>query len=204
MTTLTITRAKTTDAEAIAGVIARAFHSLAVSEWLVPDPTERAEVLPAVMLILVEHALTYGRIEVTEDRSAAAVWMTRGTIPTPEPYDYDARLDAACGRNTARFHTLDRVFRQHHPTEPHCHLALLAVEPGRQGSGAGSALLANRHRILDEFRLNGYLEASSERARGLYLRHGYRDLGSPMRVTDGTPIWSMWRTPQLKTPDTAA
>lgn len=200
MTTLTITHAKTTDAEPIAGLIARAFHPLAVSEWLVPDPTERAEVLPAYLLILVEHALTYGRIDVTEDRTAAAVWIEHGTVPPPQPYDYHDRLDAACGRNAARFRTLDRVFRAHHPTQPHHHLALLAVEPGHQGNGAGTALLAHRHRLLDEFGHRAYLEASSERARALYQRHGYRDLGTPMRVSDGTPLWPMLRLPALISP----
>lgn len=200
MTTLTITRAKAVDAAPIAALIGRAFHPLAVSLWLVPDAVERSEVLPAYMLILVEHALTYGRIEVIEDRTAAAVWIPRGTVPPPEPYDYDDRVDAACGRHAARFRTLDRVLRAHHPTEPHEHLALLAVEPGRQGNGAGSALLAHRHQILDEFGARAYLEASSERSRALYLRHGYRDLGTPMRVSDGTPLWPMLRLPSLTAP----
>jgi hypothetical protein len=41
-----------------------------------------------------------------------------------------------------------------------------------------------------------YLEASSPRARDLYLRHGYTlRPDAPFRLPGGPPLWGMWREP---------
>ena len=90
---------------------------------------------------------------------------------------------------------LDALFDQHHPTDPHHHLAFLAVHPDQQGQGLGSALLADYHARLDQRGVAAYLEASCERNRDLYLRHGYRPMGEPFRLPDGPPMWPMWRPP---------
>jgi len=40
-----------------------------------------------------------------------------------------------------------------------------------------------------------YLEASTERNRGLYLRHGFADRGGLRLPGDGPRMWPMWREP---------
>jgi GNAT superfamily N-acetyltransferase len=79
----------------------------------------------------------------------------------------------------------------------HQYLAILAVRPGCQGRGIGTALLNARHRDLDRDGVPAYLEASSPRARDLYLRHGYTlRPGGPFRLPEGgPPMWPMWREP---------
>lgn len=47
-----------------AAVIGASFHDLDSCLWLVPDPEERREVLPAYLRMLTEHALTYGHLDV--------------------------------------------------------------------------------------------------------------------------------------------
>lgn len=190
-----IVRAGTEDAARVAALIGAAFHPLAVARWLVSDPVRRAEVLPANFQIFVDHALAHGEIHVTADRSAAAVWFPRDGAPLPPPERYDERLRAACGETTDRFQVLDELFDRHHPEEPHHHLAFLAVRPDHQGRGLGSALLADHHARLDQRRVAAYLEASCERSRDLYLRHGYQVVGEPFRLPDGPPMWPMWRPP---------
>ncbi|MEV6524697.1 GNAT family N-acetyltransferase [Longispora sp. NPDC051575] len=196
MSTVGITRAGDTDAHLVAGLIAQAFNELDVARWLVPDPVDRARILPPQFLILVEHALKFGEVHLTVARDAAAVWFPRDGSPLPAPNDYDRRLAEICGPWTDRFHTLDEIFDANHPHEPHDHLALLAVLPGRQGKGIGSALLRHRHEGLDAAGRPAYLEASSPDSRDLYLRHGYELRGEPFTVPDGTPLWPMWRRPQ--------
>jgi GNAT superfamily N-acetyltransferase len=189
-------RANATDAQAVAALIAEAFQSLAVAAWLVPEPAERAQVLYANFQIHVEHAAAHGEIWTVPDRAAATVWFPSDSVPPPVIPAYERRLAAACGRHVDRFRVLDEYFDRHHPHEPHHHLAFLAVAPHRQEAGLGSMLLTHYHARLDQTGTPGYLEASSERSRALYLRHGYADLGAPFTLPGGPPFWPMWRAPR--------
>lgn len=192
---VTITRAVASDAGWISELIGQAFHPLAVARWLVPDPHERAQILPANFRIFVDHALAHGQVHTVADRSAVAVWFPRDGAPLPEPAAYEQRLAAACGQATERFQTLDALFDKHHPEAPHHHLAFLAVRPERQGRGLGSSLLVHHHTLLDTRGTAAFLEASSDQSRDLYLRHGYQVVGAPLCLPDSTPIWPMWRPP---------
>ena len=40
-----------------------------------------------------------------------------------------------------------------------------------------------------------YLEATSERNKQLYLRHGFEVTGE-IKLPDGPRMWPMWRTPK--------
>jgi ribosomal protein S18 acetylase RimI-like enzyme len=194
MTDRSIQPVEPADAAAVGELIARAFAALPAAVWLAADPTERVRMLAGQFAILVEHALAYGTVHWTGDRRGVAVWFDR-TVPAPEPPDYPRRLAAICGEATPRFETLDGLFEQHHPGDPHHHLALLAVDPAHQGHGLGTALLAHHHTQLDARGVPAYLEASSERNRRLYGRHGYR-AGTPFHLPDGPPFWPMWRPPK--------
>jgi ribosomal protein S18 acetylase RimI-like enzyme len=187
------------EAVAMAGLIADAFQSLPPAAWLVPDPASRARLLAGQFAILAEHALAHGLVHRTADGDGVAVWFPREE-PGPEPADYERRLAAACGEATPRFLVLDAVMEENHPTDPHHHLAFLAVRPGRQGRGLGTALLRHHHATLDACGIPAYLEASSERNVALYRRHGYR-AAEPFRLPDGTPFWPMWREPRGPAPE---
>jgi GNAT superfamily N-acetyltransferase len=189
-----ILRAETDQAGRIAGLLAEAFEPLPVSAWLVSDPDERHRVLTANFQIFVEHAFPHGRVEVTGDLDAAAVWFHGSEFPPPP--DYEARLVDACGRWLDRFQILDEQFAANHPHDHHHHLAFLGVQANRQSTGLGSVLMGAHHRRLDEAGIPGYLEASSLRSRELYLRHGYRLMGDPFYLPDGPPFWPMWREPR--------
>jgi ribosomal protein S18 acetylase RimI-like enzyme len=191
---MSIMRADHREAAVITDVVADAVQQLGVAVWLVPQRAERRAVLRERIRIDVEHALWHGEVHVADDRSAVALWLPHDGRPLPEPADYDRRLAQACGRWAERFQLLDRLLAAHHPEHPHHHLAYLAVRPGRQGEGLGSAMLRHHHARLDADGIAGYLEATSPPARDLFARHGYRS-GQPFAVPDGTPIWPMWRSP---------
>jgi len=184
------------DGPRMAALVAQAFHPLAVSAWLVPDPIDRARILPAHFDILIDHALQHGNVDTTTDLTAVAVWVDR-THPVSPPVDYDQRLVRACGGYVDRFRILDDLFDTHHPQRPHHHLALLAVHPDLHGAGLGSVLLEHRHNRLDTERIPAYLEAACPRSRALYARHGYRPHGpSHLQLPDGPAMYPMWRNPQ--------
>ena len=184
------------DLDTLGQLIADSFADLAPSRWLITDPDARRAILPGYFRMHVEHALANGQADTTPDRAAVALWLPTGAgRPAPDPV-YDARLAAATSPWTDRFRAFDAVLERHHPASaPHHHLAILAVRPDRQGHGIGTALLRAHHAILDQAALPAYLEASSLRARRLYLAHGYSDHGLPICLSSGVLMYPMLRQP---------
>jgi len=195
-----IIRAQPADADPLSALIAEAFRDLPPSHWLISDEAARREIFPAYFRLYVDHALTSGIVYTTVGRDAAALWIPVGHEPPDPPDGYPERLRAATMPWTERFIAFDAELDSHHPAgTPHHHLALLGVRPDLQGQGTGTALLDYYHRILDtQTRAPAYLEASSQRTRNLYLRHGYTDHGPPIRLPGGPMMYPMWREPQDK------
>jgi ribosomal protein S18 acetylase RimI-like enzyme len=188
------------DAAALAQLIASAFHDLAPSRWLLPDPQARREIFPGYFRIYVEHALAEGVVDTTPAQDGVALWLPTGLRPPAPSPGYDARLLAATSPHTAQFRLFDAVLDRHHPTgTPHHHLAILAVHPARQGQGTGRALLRAHHAVLDEAGMPAYLEAANPRTRRLYLSLGYADHGLPIHLARGPLMHPMWRNPRPQT-----
>ncbi len=186
------------DAGVLAQVIADAFADLDVSRWLVPDPGMRRVIFPGYFTLLVEHALDQGLVMTTPERDAAALWLP---VPAGGPGEpaagYHPRLAALAGQHLARFEALEHALDRHYPDGPaHEHLAILAVRPGRQHLGIGSALLAARHGIHDRDGTPAYLEASDPVKAAIYRTHGYTDLPVPIQLPGGPAMHPMWRNPR--------
>lgn len=193
-----IARATADDIDVLSHLIAVAFDPLASSSWLVPNPAERQRIFPPYSQLHVEQALHRGRVELTRDRLAVALWFPVPLTGLPALERYDERLAEITGPHVERFRTFDRAMGDRHPHRvQHEYLGILAVHPDHQGQGRGSALLRHRHRQLDRGTppTPAYLEANDLRARGLYLKRGYRDLGEPIKLPDGPSIYPMWRSP---------
>jgi GNAT superfamily N-acetyltransferase len=194
-----VVAADVADVDLLSQLIADAFHDLAPSRWLVPDPDARREIFPGYFRIYVEHALAEGVVYTTPDRAAAALWLPIGIHPPAAAPDYDARLHAATSPHTGKFKLFDQALDRHHPVgAPHHHLAMLAVRPGRQGQGTGTALLWAHHATLDAAGMPAYLEASSRDSRRLYLAQGYADHGPPIYLAGGALLHPMWRNPSAR------
>ncbi len=70
------------------------------------------------------------------------------------------------------------------------------MQPDDQGRGIGSALLRPVLTRCDREGVPAYLEASSERNRALYARHGFEVVERIELPGGGPPMWRMWREPQ--------
>jgi GNAT superfamily N-acetyltransferase len=196
-----IVRAHEADIQVLSQVIADAFFPLAPCQWLIPDQTARRDILPGYFRMYVKHAISDGLVHTTPARDAAALWIPlRPHLPDP-PDGYDAQLAEVTGPWVERFVAFDAELDAHHLTGvEHEHLAILAVRPGRQGQGIGTALLNAYHAVLDDKSTVAYLEASDERTRSIYLRHGYNDHGTPVQLTDGPRMFPMVRRPAPQQP----
>jgi GNAT superfamily N-acetyltransferase len=181
------------DADWVCDLIAKAFQPLEPCAWLVPDPAERAQILPEYFRIFVDHALDHGTVHIVADRSAAAVWLPAGTDGPSEPDSYRDRLADAVGAHLERFELFDEQLEKAHLTGQHHHLWLLAAHPDRQHAGLGSALLTAYHERLDLEGIPAYLEASDTGTRQLYLRHGYQDHSHPIELPSGPLMYPMVR-----------
>jgi len=81
-----------------------------------------------------------------------------------------------------------------HPREePHWYLAIIGVDPARQGYGVGAALLRSRLRRCDQEGLPAYLESSNRENVPLYQHFGFHVTGT-LGLPEGAPVVNtMWR-----------
>lgn len=85
-----------------------------------------------------------------------------------------------------------------HPRkEPHWYLAIIGVDPVRQGYVVGAALLRSRFRRCDEEGLPAYLESSKLENVPLYQHFGFHVTGT-LGLPEGAPVVNtMWRPGDL-------
>jgi GNAT superfamily N-acetyltransferase len=82
-----------------------------------------------------------------------------------------------------------------HPKVPHWYLAVIGVEPTRQGKGLGGKLLDVVLDRLDATRMPAYLETSTTGNVAWYRHHGFEVQHEVRPATAGPPVWTMWREP---------
>ncbi|MFG6191310.1 GNAT family N-acetyltransferase [Nonomuraea sp. JJY05] len=180
------------DEQAVLDVLTEAFMDDPLACWLFPEASERGRLQShfyrSLLIQPTAEAYLIGRGE------GASVWLGPASREEPAP---EADQKAVFGESGARLQAVGEALAQRHPGhEPHLYLACMGVVGRRQGAGLGSAMLRHRLERADADGLAAYLEASSPRSRTLYLRHGFEDLGEPVRVADSPLLWPMWRRPR--------
>ncbi|MFI9644631.1 GNAT family N-acetyltransferase [Micromonospora sp. NPDC051925] len=188
--TARIRAARWTDKDKVAALIADALLPDPLAAWLVSEATRRRRVLTDVAAIWVEHAMFYGDTYVTDDLNATAVGFHRYRS-IPPPANYRHRLADAAGPHADRFNQLDTLLSEPRPTEPHYHLAFLAVHPDAQGAGLATAMLTHLRSRLDRIDLPSWTDTTTN-AQNLYTRHGYTPR-TAITLPDGPTLQPMRR-----------
>jgi GNAT superfamily N-acetyltransferase len=176
----------------VSETLALSFYDDPVVTWCFPEGPRRRQILPGFFGAIAESYLGYDEIYDVDEGVSAAVWAPPGA-------EDDEQLVERIGTISEEY--ADRVFgvlglmAEKHPVDPHYYLFLLGTRLEWQGRGIGSALMAPVLEICDRERIPAYLEATSERNKALYLRHGF-DVTDEVRIPDGPPLWPMWRTPR--------
>jgi ribosomal protein S18 acetylase RimI-like enzyme len=193
-----VRRATPADARAMSRTLASAFRDDPIFAWCLPDAHRRDQHLAAWFRIVVDALLGHEETYCTDDGLGAALWVPPDVAPMTE--EQGARLgavtaemgDDALGRTAE----LTNLMEANHPHDPHLYLWFAGVHASRQGQGWGGRLLESRLTRADAQALPAYLEATSERNRRLYERHGFEVTG--LLTVDGSPpLWQMWREPRL-------
>jgi GNAT superfamily N-acetyltransferase len=145
---------------------------------------------------LHHESLRHGGVEVAVADghiAGAAVWFPPGTPLGTEVSALPGYL-RAFGRRlgvVARYQSA--AVRSHPRGEPHWYLAIIGVDPVRQGYGVGAALLRSRLRRCVQDGLPAYLESSNPANVPLYQHFGFQVTGT-LGLPEGAPVVStMWR-----------
>lgn len=197
-TDLGIRKASADDRSRVAATITAAFFDDPVCRWLLPDEDRRREVLRPTFEVYVDAYLPHGETYLTADGTGAAVWLPPNTeLLTPEGEEaFVGAIVEVAGSDVERIFKLEETFAVYHPKVPHYYLQFLAVVPGLQSRGIGSALLRQGLAKSDAEGVPVYFESTSPRNRALYERHGFV-CQQEFTVPDGGPRLScMWRDPR--------
>ncbi|MFE1509226.1 GNAT family N-acetyltransferase [Streptomyces sp. NPDC058726] len=194
------------DRELVVRLLDEAFQDDPVSGWVFPGREYRRTTHHRLMAAFTDIVLADGRIDLTEDGSACALWMS---VPADGPGHEDAhagdraedddfvRMRKAVDPGNERVELIGRLTAGIHPSDrAHEYLWMIGVVPGRQGEGLGTGLIGSVLDRCDREGLAAYLEASSERSRVLYERLGFAAAGEPLALPDGPYMWPMWREPR--------
>ncbi|WP_329271041.1 GNAT family N-acetyltransferase [Streptomyces sp. NBC_01451] len=203
------------DRELVVRLLDGAFQDDPVSGWVFPDPDHRRATHPRLMAAFLDIVLAEGRVDLTEDGTACALWLSVPADTHAENAENDgeekeegvegetgqgddaARMREAVDPDNERVELIAQLTAGIHPSgRAHEYLWMIGVAPDSQGRGLGTALVQHVLDRCDREGLAAYLEASSARSRTLYERLGFDLLDSPLELPDGPRMWPMWREPQ--------
>jgi ribosomal protein S18 acetylase RimI-like enzyme len=186
------------EAEPVARTLARAFYDDPHFCWIVRDDAKRMRRLERGFQMFVERIwLPHDESYVHERLIGAALWMPPGTWHLG-PFTQLRLTPAVIGilrADAARLLRALTWMEKRHPHERHYYLPAIGVAPAWQGRGYGAALLRPMLERCDADGVPAYLEASTQRNRALYERHGFEVVEEGRYAGDGPPLWRMWRPP---------
>jgi len=194
---ISIRNATADDIEAATSVLAKAFEKSPPFQWTVPDHERRPAILRDWFALLLARVwVPIGRVEVTFDVRAVAVWNSpaAGELSGSQADDLSLRSGEIWGEFAPRAKKMRSLLDGSHPDQPHHNLVFIATDPACQRQGVGSALLAQGLRQNDHSGIGSHLEAASPENVVFYQRFGFRQSGF-IQIPDGPPIWAMWRDP---------
>jgi GNAT superfamily N-acetyltransferase len=192
-----IRKAVPEDLPGLGSSLGRAFFDDPLFVWAIQDDDRRQRFLLEFFTLYAKAFLRHDETYTTGgELVAAALWAPPGAVPIS---DQDAeelgqRIDELAGPDAPRFLELTKLFDAHHPHGSYWYLQFMGVAPGWQGQGIGSALIAPVLEWCDREGVRAYLDATSERNKRLYERHGFK-AQDPFAARGGPPLWPMWRQP---------
>ena len=187
------------DVTDLGNVLGSAFANNPATSWTFRDDSTREGKLQRSFTDYLRHIwLPRGECWTTDALDGAALWLPPGRweIPVGVQLRLAPKVLATARLEVVRLMRFLNLVEQRHPHEPHWYLAMLGVDPDRQGRGFGSHLMQPVLERCDENGDAAYLETDTERNVQLYERHGFKVTEEFPLPGGGPPIWLMWREPR--------
>jgi GNAT superfamily N-acetyltransferase len=195
---LVLRPAERSEVPAMAALLARAFNTDPVMTYIYPDAAARATRLPRLFSAMIRHSyFPHGTIDVAADGDVlhgVAIWTPPGDWLPPKRRQLAAFPSFAYAFGS-RFLAGQRAMAaaaKAHPSEPHWYLAVLGVDPGRQGTGVGGTLLRTGLARCDQERLPVYLDTGRPGNLEYYARFGFK-VSAEIPIADGPVAWLLRR-----------
>lgn len=189
------------DVRELSKVLARAFFTDPVMNYMLPDDKARTKALPPMFATLTKnHFLSRGGSEVASgsgEIGAATLWDPPGQRKSTrwEELRMMPMLAWHFHSRAEQTKTLGKLMEEAHPEEPHWYLMVIGSDPSVRGAGFGQALMHSRLDRCDGEHAPAYLEASEEALIPYYNRFGFDQIGE-IRIPDGPTMIPMWRLPR--------
>jgi GNAT superfamily N-acetyltransferase len=172
-------------------ILTLAFVADPAARWLYPEAEAYLSHFPSFARAFGGEAFERETAYLTQCLGGASFWLPPGAHADDEAITAVVR-DSADLTNQDQIFSVFEEMDRYHPKEPHWYLAMIGVDPSRQGQGLGAALLKATLAQVDEQGLPAYLESSNPANLPLYERHRFEVQGE-IRPGDGPPIIPMLR-----------
>jgi len=192
-----------------AEVLLRSFFDFSLNQHLFPDPKKRVWQLRFIYLRTVELYRGVGGAFITDDGSGVALWT-----PPQYPHGVGTWRYIRAGFLAAPFHVgLDMPLRRlaalrdierrrHAETKaPFWSLEVIGVDPERQRTGSGTALIRHVLEQADRDGLPAYVITHEARNVAYYERFGFRLVGDAPFEPGAPPTCSLLRVAAARLPD---
>ncbi|MGB6552296.1 MAG: GNAT family N-acetyltransferase [Candidatus Binataceae bacterium] len=201
-----IVRLPESQISAAAATLARAFHDDPLMVYTIPDPADRARMLPGVYAPMIRFGFLAGEIYATASADApegVALWLPPNAKWTRENIEASGMhlLANLIGNNAYQRYreVVGREWQARERDMPEAcwYLLLLGVEPGCQRRGLGGALMRPILQRADAVRLACYLETEKERNVAFYMKQGFDMIVNGEEAgTSGVRFWTFRRMPK--------
>jgi GNAT superfamily N-acetyltransferase len=189
---------------AAAATLARAFQNDPLMAYTIPDPAERARLLPDVYAPMLRFGFLAGEVHATADApDGVALWLPPNAKWTRENIEASGmHLLANLIGNDAYQRYREVVgrewqARERDMTEACWYLLLLGVEPSCQRRGLGGALMRPILERADADQLACYLETENQRNVAFYTKQGFDIIVNGEEAgTSGVRFWTFRRMPK--------
>ena len=198
-----VTRLTRRQLAGIGPVLARAFFDDPFMVFGLPDERKRRRVLPWLFERTTRYVYRYGEVYTTGDTvEGAALWLPPGDVLTGPVrmllvgmWQFPVRIGLA---DTRRFFSAASHLEELHKQVPsdHWYLAVLGVDPPRQGQGVGGSLIQPILSRADADGLPCYLETEKAINVTFYRKHGFEVVVEGDIPKGGPHFWTMRREPK--------
>jgi GNAT superfamily N-acetyltransferase len=182
---------------AIRAVIGRAYADDPLSSWIFADAPSRVDACAIWYGLFVETYARCAQVTWLADDQAVCLWHTPDDpgLEWPDVPSIGGVLAALVGESGA-----ERVGNALHPisditpSEPHVYVNFLAVDPARQGRGAGGRAIAPALEAARAAGLGVRLESTNPRNLPFYERLGFQR-HAELQLGNGPLLNSLWLPP---------